>query len=79
MSRSPQASRCTTKCHSARLASATSDERRAQLTVFGSGCLAQIAGVELGQRGERRFKRAPEPAERRRLLPAELVREHVCR
>src|ERR1700730_6230711 len=38
-----------------------------------------MPGVELGQRSERCFKRAPDPAERRRLLPAELVREHVCR
>src|SRR6516164_7015450 len=38
-----------------------------------------MAGIELGQRSERRFKRAPKPAERRRLLPAELVREHVRR
>src|SRR5262249_19101374 len=45
------------------------DQRCAQLAVFGGG---RMAGVEFGQRSERCFKRASEPAERRHLLPAEL-------
>src|SRR6516162_9880958 len=53
------------------------DQRWVQLAVLGSGCLARVIGVELGQRSERCFKRASQPAERRRFLPGELVREHI--
>ena len=35
------------------------DQRCAQLTLFGSAWLVRMAGIELGQRSERCFNRAP--------------------
>ena len=75
MSRSPQASRWTTKCQSATLASR--HQRCARLPVLGRRRCARMVGVELGECGERCFERAPQPAERRGLLLGELVLEQV--
>src|SRR3981189_521668 len=75
MSRSPQASRCTAKCQSAELASATSEE---ELPLFGGWRFASLAGVELGQRSKLCFERPPESAKRRRLLLGEFVLEQIC-
>ena len=66
-SRSPHASRWTMKHHSASLASCTSRARFAvRLT---------MDAVVFQERGERRFERTAEPAERGRLLLRDLVIE----